>query len=437
MRQKNFRTYLLLVLFLVGGLFLVRGDVLAQDSCVSAKCHATMLKGTTVHPVAETCESCHESVETPHPKKGAKTFKLTQDQPELCYTCHERFGEKKQVHFPVTGGMCTTCHNPHASDEPKLLMQPMKELCGTCHADHLDFKVLHGPVSAGSCTACHAPHESDNKALLLKEGQEVCFGCHLDMQDVVKKKNLHPALAGGCTSCHNPHGSAHPKLLAEEGQQVCFLCHSDIGDAVSNAPVAHPAVAAGCESCHSPHASDNPRLLINEEKEICLGCHGTILAKSMTVLHGPIGNGKCTPCHSPHGSENEKLLMKPFPTEAYIPYTDTEFALCFTCHKRELLQYRETSFATNFRDGERNLHYLHVNNKEKGRSCRLCHVIHGGPGPKLIADSVPFGKWNLPLKFVKTETGGGCSPGCHKPQYYDRKSPGKKPEVQKPASKSE
>ena len=43
-----------------------------------------------------------------------------------------------------------------------------------------------------------------------------------------------------------------------------------------------------------------------------------------------------------------------------------------------------------------------------------------------------FGKWKLPLKFVKTETGGGCSPGCHKPQYYDREVPGRKPAPPKP-----
>jgi predicted CXXCH cytochrome family protein len=100
-----------------------------------------------------------------------------------------------------------------------------------------------------------------------------------------------------------------------------------------------------------------------------------------------------------------------------------------------MVQYPETSFATNFRDGERNLHYLHVHNKQKARSCTLCHSLHGSNNPKLIADSVPFGKWSLPLKFVKTETGGGCAPGCHKPQAYDRKSPGKKPETAKPAAK--
>jgi len=409
----------------------------AQEGCASEKCHAKLLKGSTVHPVAETCETCHEPVATPHPQKGKHTFKLTQEPQELCNTCHEAFTTKKHVHSPVKEGMCTTCHDPHSAGEPKLLAQPMKNLCGTCHADHVDFKVIHGPVSAGECTACHTPHASDNKALLLKEGEELCVGCHLDMPEVLKKKYVHPALASGCTSCHNPHGAAHRKLLAEEGGQLCFTCHAEIGERVKNAPVAHPALMSdeSCASCHSPHASDNERMLLQSEKEICLGCHTTLIAKNMTVFHGPINKGKCTPCHNPHGGQYPKLLMQAFPSEPYIPYTDAEYGLCFSCHKRDLLQYPETSFATDFRDGERNLHYVHVHNKQKGRNCRLCHNLHGGPNPKLIANSVTFGKWDLPLKFVKTETGGGCSPGCHKPLYYDRKTPGKKPEAPKPAGK--
>jgi predicted CXXCH cytochrome family protein len=402
---------------------------------VSDKCHATLLKASTVHPIAETCASCHESVSTPHPQKGKKTFKLTQEPPDLCYTCHEAFGKKSTMHPPVQQGACTMCHNPHASDEPKLLMQPMKDLCGTCHADHVDSKVVHGPVSAGACTACHTPHESDNKALLLKEGADLCVGCHTDMPEVLKKKNVHPALAGGCPACHNPHGSDHPKLLAQEGPELCFLCHPQIGEKVKESPVGHPALFTekACAACHSPHASDNEKLLLKPVKDTCITCHDTIIPKNATVLHGPNNDGKCTRCHEPHGSQIENLLVAKFPAEVYAPYTDTEFALCFSCHKRDLLEYPETSFATNFRDGERNLHYLHVHNKQKGRSCKLCHSFHGSPNPKLIAESVPFGKWNLPLRFVKTDTGGGCSPGCHKPQYYDRKSPGRKPEPTKPA----
>jgi len=31
--------------------------------------------------------------------------------------------------------------------------------------------------------------------------------------------------------------------------------------------------------------------------------------------------------------------------------------------------------------------------------------------------------WSLPIQFQKTETGGGCQPGCHQPLAYDRASP--------------
>ena len=153
------------------------------------------------------------------------------------------------------------------------------------------------------------------------------------------------------------------------------------------------------------------------------------------MFHGPINNGSCTSCHDPHGGPYANLLVKEFPAGAYAPYTDTEFALCFSCHKRELLQYPDTSFATNFRDGERNLHYLHVNNKQKGRSCTLCHEVHASTSARLVADSVPFGQWRLPLNFTMKATGGTCAPGCHQPQSYDRKNPVKKlelPRTEKP-----
>ena len=61
----------------------------AEDSCVSANGHATILTGKTVHPPADGCDTCHESSATPHPQKGKKTFKLTSEPPELCLSCHD------------------------------------------------------------------------------------------------------------------------------------------------------------------------------------------------------------------------------------------------------------------------------------------------------------------------------------------------------------
>lgn len=395
----------------------------AEPTCATAACHEKLLKGKVVHAAAEGCDACHESVATPHPQKGKKTFKLTAKQPDLCVSCHEAFGKKKHVHAPVKEGTCTTCHDPHSSKEPKLLSSPLNELCGACHSDHVEFKVVHGPVSAGECTICHTPHESAEKGLLLKPSPGLCYGCHTDVEQGLKKKFVHAAVEGGCTSCHNPHGSAYPKLVAKAGAGVCYDCHSGIEDELKKATSQHAPVNSpkGCASCHSPHASDAAKLLPASEKVLCLGCHKNVLTNSMTVFHGPVAKGQCTPCHKPHGSTNPRLLVGSFPADQYVPYSDKEFGLCFGCHNRDLVKYPDTSFATKFRDGDRNLHYLHVNNKLKGRSCKLCHGMHGADNAALIADKVAFGSWSLPIKFVMNENGGSCAPGCHKPFAYARK----------------
>jgi predicted CXXCH cytochrome family protein len=399
-------------------------------------CHRKLLKGKNVHPpVKESCLNCHESV-GPHPlsKEGRKGWKFVQDPPALCEMCHAPFGKKPFVHAPVKEGKCTSCHKPHVSDEAKLLIKAGKDLCLPCHPDKMNFTYLHAPNAEGKCSSCHFPHESDHKSLLIKDGSNLCFSCHTEMKDVMKKKGLHPALLNGCTSCHNPHGAPHKKLLALEGDKLCFQCHAQIGEKAEKSKFVHAPLKSekGCASCHSPHATDNAKLLVNNGKDLCLECHKNVLKKNMTVLHGPIRDGACYPCHEPHGSQNKKLLIKQFSTDPYVPYTDNEFALCFSCHNREMLRDPRTSAATEFRDGDKNLHYVHVNRKDKARFCGLCHEIHGGPQQKLIAESVTFGKWNLPLAFIKTDTGGSCTPGCHKTYNYDRKTPGKAPESLKP-----
>ncbi|PLX46332.1 MAG: cytochrome C, partial [Deltaproteobacteria bacterium] len=70
------------------------------------------------------------------------------------------------------------------------------------------------------------------------------------------------------------------------------------------------------------------------------------------------------------------------------------------------------------------LHYLHVNKDPKGRSCKACHEVHAGNQDKHIRKEVPFGaKWKLPVNYTKTDTGGNCVVGCHKPKDYDRENP--------------
>jgi predicted CXXCH cytochrome family protein len=169
--------------------------------------------------------------------------------------------------------------------------------------------------------------------------------------------------------------------------------------------------------------------------QICIQCHReSIRTKDGRVLpavgeqiaegkylHGPIRQQDCTPCHAAHGSDDPRLMKAPFPRDFYVPYSKDAYALCFGCHNPEMVE-KPRSRTTGFRDGDRNLHYLHVH-QEKGRSCRACHAEHASNNPFHIRDWVPFGQWKLTIQFQKTPEGGACLAGCHIPRSYDRDHP--------------
>ncbi len=353
----------------------------SDNPCVSSKCHASILSGKLVHDAAEGCTDCHSATSEAHPVKGEKTFELLNDVPDLCYACHDEYGKGKTVHSPAGDGECMECHNPHSTDEAALLKAPMGEVCGECH-ETAEGKFVHGPVADGDCTACHNPHETDTDSLLLKTGSE-----------------------------------------------LCTECHTSVAEEIEAAAVAHGALDAGegCIECHSPHASDWSALTKDSVRAVCLECHDTDVPTDAKVLHGKENSGDCSDCHAPHGGDLEVLLVGTFPAAQYVPWTNDAYPLCFSCHDRTLVTDVETTSATGFRDERRNLHAAHVFDEEKGRSCRFCHAWHGSDQPRLLQEKVPFGKWSFSLKFVKTETGGGCAPACHKPQYYDREQAGRKP----------
>ncbi len=206
-----------LAALLVGAGLLHAAAAAADETCASAGCHASLVAGKSVHAATDSCGDCHESVASRTRRRARPPSSSPPPSRTLCANCHDAFGKKAHGHEPVATGSCSTCHDPHASAQPKLLLAEQRQLCGDCHSDQLAAAHPHGPVSSGECTACHSPHESDQKALLLKAGDALCFDCHGDIQDQIKKKTVHAAIDEGCTSCHDPHGAAHPKLLAETG----------------------------------------------------------------------------------------------------------------------------------------------------------------------------------------------------------------------------
>jgi len=421
----------------------IPGEAFAADisiapgqSCSSVECHERFGKEKHVHPAMEDgeCSSCHEQQGEEH------AFELSGEGNDLCYFCHDQFDQKRNQHEAVEMG-CTSCHNPHQSQTESLLeADSVQSLCFACHDESMiERKWVHGPAQTGECMVCHNPHESDNSSLLIQPPPELCYVCHSETEERMKKKKfIHAPVADTCASCHDPHGEDIKFFLKGEVPQLCYSCHEELKDAMEAATFKHEVIERDkrCLNCHQHHASNHDSLLNSSTEEICFSCHDKVIETPTEKLkdmkswieehkypHGPVLDNDCTSCHNPHGSTNFRILKESFPQRFYAPFTEDTYALCFSCHDKRLVLYEKTTKRTDFRNGAVNLHYLHVNKPVKGRKCTACHEVHAGKDPKHLAEKTIFGTWEMPIRFKKTETGGSCSPGCHKKQAYDREEP--------------
>lgn len=412
-------------------------------SCVSEGCHAEIAELPNLHWAqlgeAGQCQRCHVSDGNHHEFE-------TEEGPEACLACHEALAgsmsEGDGVHEAAEDG-CADCHDPHGAASRALLIDVEGEdvgpLCFGCHdEDIVAGEHKHGPAAQGSCHACHDPHVSENDTLLRAPGAELCAECHEELADrMAEAEFIHDPADGGCTDCHDPHSGPFPKMLPAEKRAVCDECHDDVVAAAQDSPVAHSATTTDeqCLNCHDPHATDHEPMLRKSQRELCLGCHDRALKigdrtlvnmaawlKKHEIWHEPIREGECAGCHQPHGGEYAALLNRPFPKTLYAPFSTDEYGLCFSCHEKTIVTVKTTRSLTGFRDGSRNLHFLHVNHKKRGRTCRVCHEMHASKLPRQIRERVPYGRWLMPIEFETSESGGSCSPGCHEKATYSRGS---------------
>ncbi len=350
--------------------------------------------------------------------------------------------EQKVVHPPFEWGDCTVCHTD-AEGKEGLISEP-PELCSMCHTPKDDKAFIHGPVAAGACTACHDPHESENQKLLVSSNMnDLCTSCHMAKGEMLTtKQHIHPPVKDSCTNCHDPHTADHKfQLFADPKMDLCVTCHTDKKEWTDKVSSKHGAIEERpekCQECHDPHATDTPKMLkAASVREMCLSCHNqtlvtqedgyklTNMAKHLEQnpdWHGPILWDDCSACHNPHGSDNLRMLKKPFPDTFYSKF-DQDNYICFECHEPEKIMDERTTTATNFRNGDHNMHFLHVNN-EKGRTCRACHDFHGTKDyPHHLRKKTQFGRINFPIRYIETATGGSCAPACHARRHYDRETP--------------
>ncbi len=236
----------------------------AEVDCL--KCHAKLKAGKSVHAALDMgCASCHTGIDAskvPHKKTNNLPNGLSEDQPALCYGCHDKtMFEKKTVHAAIGMG-CTACHDPHASKNPKLLKAEAPDLCFGCH-DKKEFtrKTVHAPVAGGMCLTCHNPHASNEISLLLKKPAETCLQCHEGYD-----KKIH-GIAGFGAKPHPVRPETKKWLKTDKGSKAV---EAELMDP------SRPGKPFYCAGCHEPHSSNVPNLLrfnAKSDMDLCGHCH--------------------------------------------------------------------------------------------------------------------------------------------------------------------
>jgi predicted CXXCH cytochrome family protein len=224
---------------------------------------------------------------------------------------------------------------------------------------------------------------------------------------------------------------------------MCLSCHEEIAKSIGAGKVKHKPLTTGaqCSNCHDPHGSTVEKLLLGPPFDLCVGCHSNDTMADASgkklqnikawldgnkVWHGPIAKKDCSACHEPHGGNHFRLLTDDYPPEFYAPYGAQRYALCFSCHKEAAFSTPKTTTLTSFRNGATNLHYLHLQQSGRGRTCRACHEVHASSQENHIREGVPYGSsgWVLKLNFRKKEGGGSCDKTCHQEKSYSTRAPG-------------
>ena len=194
-----------------------------------------------------------------------------------CTDCHEDLLEATTQHPPAAEQECETCHEISSTDEGASVSftAPVSELCVMCHdtvAEELDRPHLHGAIEALSCTGCHNPHASDFPRLLRVESNAMCQACHLSAVSPEARKEGSVVILFG----------SHPVPALDYSQYPTVPVHvqNGRGHPVAKHPVQadsnplRPEQAFGCISCHEQHGSMRESLLIGPASgSFCRLCH--------------------------------------------------------------------------------------------------------------------------------------------------------------------
>lgn len=154
----------------------------ASETCLM--CHEAnnkkmLLWHGSAHPQADVaCTDCHKL----HTNKDPVFSKAA--QANVCFACHknERVASNRASRHPIQEGKvgCSDCHSVHGAAGPKLAKRDSTNAtCYQCHAEKRGpFVHNHEPVQQ-NCASCHNPHGSNVPGMLVARDPILCNQCHV------------------------------------------------------------------------------------------------------------------------------------------------------------------------------------------------------------------------------------------------------------------
>ena len=186
---------------------------------------------------------------------------------------------------------CTSCHEPHSSENPKFLRVAYQD---------------GGGFGSPLCRTCHNKNGWDTSKHRISKA--VWNGAdtnpwHVEGQNLANDSVNSTPKANACENCHDPHaGGGGERLLKRDGEQrLCLACHGGTGlegnvsDATDptfnierslNKLYPHPVLDTAYDGRHRPKRGDvTTNYKVREDPDNLAGANRHV---------------KCQDCHNPH-----------------------------------------------------------------------------------------------------------------------------------------
>ncbi|RKX17166.1 MAG: hypothetical protein DRP51_11325 [Candidatus Zixiibacteriota bacterium] len=157
-----------------------------EQAKICGRCHQSahqisMLNSDPHGQAGVACVTCHSIHD------NSNEFLLSAEKQQFCVSCHSgiaaEFKQRSAHPYESENIYCTDCHLM-GETEKRILTGGLDWTCQNCHSDYAGPFLHEHPVTSafytdgGGCVECHQPHGSNNERLLNQPGQGVCLQCH-------------------------------------------------------------------------------------------------------------------------------------------------------------------------------------------------------------------------------------------------------------------